>query len=64
MGLEKRVLVELEEKEIYDVYFHNGKLIYVNSWDEDGIRRLMKDLFPGFDQKDIVEDDGWQRVQV
>lgn len=64
MGLEKRVLVELEEKDILDVYFHNGKLIYVNSWDEAGIRRLMKDLFPGFDQKDIVEDDGWQRVTV
>jgi hypothetical protein len=64
MGLEKRVLVELEEKDILDVYFHNGKLIYVNSWDEAGIRRLMKDLFPGFDQKDIVEDDGWQRVAV
>lgn len=64
MGLEKRVLVELEEKDILDVYFYNGKLIYVNSWDEAGIRRLMKDLFPSFDQTDIVENDGWQRVEV
>jgi hypothetical protein len=54
MGLEKRVLSELEEKDIYDVYFYNGKLIYVNPWDEAGIRRLIKDLFPGIDQKDIV----------
>lgn len=56
MGLEKRVLNDLEDEGVYDVYFHKGKLIYMNDWDEGAIRRLLKDLYPEFDQSKIVAE--------
>lgn len=53
MGLEKRVLADLEDEGVYDVYFHNGKLFFLNDWDEGAIRRLIKDLYPSFEQDRI-----------
>lgn len=56
MGLEKRVLNDLEDEGVYDVYFYGGKLFFINDWDEGAIRRLMKDLYPTFEQSKIVAE--------
>ena len=52
----KNILTQLESNDIYDVYFANGKLFFLNEWDEDSIRRLMKDIAPDFKQDDIQLD--------
>lgn len=50
------ILTQLESNDIYDVYFANGKLFFLNEWDEDSIRRLIKDIAPEFKQTDICLD--------
>jgi len=52
----KHVIETLESKNIYDVYFANGKLFFLNEWDEDSIRRLMKDIAPELKETDIELD--------
>lgn len=52
----KQLVKKLEAKEIYDVYFANGKMFFLNEWDEAAIRRAMKDIAPEFDQADIELD--------
>ena len=52
----KNILTQLESNDIYDVYFANGKLFFLNEWDEDSIRRLIKDIAPEFEQTDICLD--------
>lgn len=52
----KQIAEKLESKNIYDFYFANGKMFFLNEWDEDSIRRLMKDIAPEFDQADIQLD--------
>ena len=54
---QKNILDALGHNDIYDVYMHNGKVYFLNQWDEDGIRRLINDLIPEFDQKNIVLND-------
>lgn len=54
--MEKEIINQLENNDIHDVYFANGKLFFLNDWDEDAIRRLIKDLAPDFRQSRIVAD--------
>lgn len=53
MGLEKRVINDLQENDIHDVYWYGGKLFFLNQWDETAIRKLMRDLYPSFEQDRI-----------
>lgn len=54
---QKNILDTLGHNDIYDVYMYNGKVYFLNQWNEDGIRRLINDLIPGFNQKNIVLND-------
>lgn len=54
--MEKQILEVLERANIYDVYFANGKLFFLNDWDEQSIRRLMQDIAPTFKQSNIRLD--------
>lgn len=54
--MEKQILEVLERADIHDVYFANGKLFFLNEWDEQAIRRLMQDLAPAFKQSNIRLD--------
>ena len=54
--MEKQILDVLEQAEIHDVYFANGKLFFLNDWDEQAIRRLMQDIAPTFKQSNIRLD--------
>lgn len=57
MGMERRVISDLEQQQIYDVYFYNGRLFFLNPWEESAIRRLLKDMYPKFDQNLIQKDE-------
>jgi hypothetical protein len=54
--MKKDILTRLESNDIHDVYFANGKLFFLNEWDEDSIRRLIKDIAPEFKQANICLD--------
>ena len=54
--MEQKILQVLEQAEIHDVYFANGKLFFLNDWDEQAIRRLMQDIAPAFKQSNIRQD--------
>jgi len=54
--MEKQILSQLERADIYDVYFANGKLFFLNDWDENAIRRLIQDIAPAFKQSNIRLD--------
>jgi len=54
--MEQEILQVLEQAEIYDVYFANGKLFFLNDWDEEAIRRLIQDIAPAFKQSNIRQN--------
>jgi hypothetical protein len=54
---QKTIMDTLENNDIRDVYFYNGKVYFLNQWDEDAIRRLLKDVMPDFSQKNVVYSD-------
>jgi hypothetical protein len=55
--IEKKILAQLEDQDIWDVFFSDGKLVYMNSWDESAVRTVMEDQFPQFDQSCIIHDE-------
>ncbi len=56
-SVQKNILDTLGKNDIHDVYFYNGKVYFLNQWDAPAIHRLINDLIPGFDQKNIVHND-------
>lgn len=57
MGLEKRVIAELEEKGVYDVYFCKGALYVINDWDMDFVQSFIDQNYPGVDVVAIAPQD-------
>jgi len=55
--IEKKILSQLEDQDIWDVFFSGGKLVYMNNWDESAVRTVMEDQFPQFDQSNIIYDE-------
>lgn len=50
----REIITTLEDSGIYDVYFAQGKLHFMNDWDEAEVRNTVRECYPDFDQADIV----------
>lgn len=55
--IEKKILAALEDRDIWDVYFSSGRLVYMNSWDESDVREIVQERFPQFELSDIISDE-------
>lgn len=57
MGLEKRVIAELEEKGVYDVYFAKGSLYVINDWDVAFVQQFIDQNYPSVEVVPVDDQD-------
>lgn len=56
MGLESKILRDLEDEGILDIYWAKGNLYIINEWDEEPVRSLIETRYPNFPQNQIVAE--------